>query len=121
VVHISTHIKELSSEVQSEKIFSGSLDALTTNDYLYKLAVAGEGLIKFYNLSTWKEIKNEKITLPKNVGKVTSLQWASNGQLLICSTSNGNLLGYITSIPFVFSGFIKPLISIFQSFNKLPL
>jgi WD repeat-containing protein 19 len=43
VVHISTHIKELSSEVQSEKIFSGSLDALTTNDYLYKLAVAGEG------------------------------------------------------------------------------
>jgi len=112
-VHISTHIKELSSEVQSEKIFSGSLDALTTNDYLYKLAVAGEGYIKFYNLSTWKEIKNEKITLPKNVGKVSSLQWANNGQLLICSTSNGNLLGYITSIPFIFSGYILLIISYF--------
>jgi len=34
------------------------------------LAVAGEGLIKFYNLSNWKEIKNEKIILPKNVGKI---------------------------------------------------
>lgn len=78
-MHISTHIKELSSEVQSEKIFTSSLDSMTTNDYLYKLAVAGEGTIKFYNLSNWKEIKNEKITLPKNVGKVNSLQWSNNG------------------------------------------
>jgi len=70
-VHISTHIKEVSNEVQSEKIFNSSLDSLATNDYLYKLAVSGEGQIKFYNLSNWKEIKNEKITLPKNVGKVT--------------------------------------------------
>ena len=76
VVHISTHMKEMQNEVQSEKIFNSTLDCIETNDNLYKLAVAGENCIKIYNLSTWKEIKNEKIILPKNVGKVTKMEWS---------------------------------------------
>ena len=58
------------------EIFGSTLDCLCTNDFLYKMAVAGEGCIKIYNLNTWKEIKNERIELPRNAGKVTDLAWA---------------------------------------------
>ena len=55
------------------------MDCLVTNDTLYKMAVAGEGTIKIYNLSNFKEIPNEKIILPKNVGKVVNMKWIQNG------------------------------------------
>jgi WD repeat-containing protein 19 len=63
------------------------------------LAAAGENCIKIYNMSTWKEIKNERIDLPPAVGRVSRLSFSSNGQILIVSTSNGFLLGFLTSIP----------------------
>jgi len=43
------------------------------------MAVAGEGMIKVYNLATWKELKQEKIDLPKNIGKIDKLSWSNNG------------------------------------------
>ena len=42
VAHISTHIKELKDEVSSERVFQSTLDAICTNDLVYKMAVAGE-------------------------------------------------------------------------------
>lgn len=66
----------MQNEVQSERIFNSTIDCIETNDNLYKLAVAGEGCIKIYNLANWKENKNERITLNKNVGKVVKMQWS---------------------------------------------
>jgi len=85
--------------VSSEKIFQTTLDALCTNDFLYKMAAGGENTIKIFNMHTWKEIKNERIEMPKSSGKITKLQWANNGQLLVVSTSAGHLYGYLTSVP----------------------
>lgn len=51
------------------------------------MAVAGENMIKIYNLATWKELKNERIDLPKNIGRVNTLTWSNNGQLLVASTN----------------------------------
>ena len=79
VAHISTHMSEMQNEVSHEKIFNSTIDCIETNDSLYKLAVAGEGCIKIYNLSNWKEIVKEKIVLPKNVGKVMKMTWTQNG------------------------------------------
>lgn len=61
--------------MQSEKLFN-SIDAISTNDTLYKLAVAGEGKIKMINLSSWQEIKNEQIELPHGYGRVAKLHWS---------------------------------------------
>ena len=115
VAHISTHIKELSNilvmrweiiklyyklieeEVSSEKIFNNTLDALCTNDLLYKMAVAGEGTIRFFNMQSWKESKNEKINLPSNVGRVDKMAWTSNGQILTVTTLDGHVFGFLTS------------------------
>ena len=85
--------------MSSEKIFQTTLDALCTNDFLYKMAAGGENTIKIFNMHTWKEIKNERIEMPKSSGKITKLQWANNGQLLVVSTSAGHLYGYLTSVP----------------------
>jgi WD repeat-containing protein 19 len=64
-------LKELKDEVSSERVFNASLDAFCTNDVIYKMAVAGEGMVKIYNLSTWKEIRSERIDLPKDAGRVS--------------------------------------------------
>lgn len=58
------------------------------------MAVAGEDQIKIYNLATWKEIKHERIELPKSAGKVNKMSWSNNGQILIVSTMNGYTFGF---------------------------
>jgi len=76
------------------------------------MAVAGENQIRIFNLSTWKEIKNEKIDLPPGVGRVNKLllfiylfiylfyrSWSSSGDVLIVSTISGFLIGFLTSVP----------------------
>jgi len=120
VAHISTHIKELKEEVSSEQIFLTTLDALATNDVLYKLAVAGENTIRFYNLSTWKEIRNERIELPKNAGKVLKLEWVSSGQLLVASTASGQIYGYLTA-PFSLSSIYNSYVSLLTSFTEVTI
>jgi WD repeat-containing protein 19 len=116
--HISTHLKELKDEVSSDRIFNTTLDALCTNDALYKLAIAGEGCIKFLNLSTWKEIKHEKITLPKGCGKIQRMAWSNNGQTLIVASQNGWLLGYMTTSPSSISTY-KLNAAILKSFTEV--
>ena len=68
-------------------MFQTTLESLCTNDFLYKMAAGGENTIKIFNMHTWKEIKNERIEMPKSSGKTIKLQWANNGQLLVVSTS----------------------------------
>ena len=93
---------------------------MCTSDSLYKLAVAGEGIIKFYNVSTWKEIKHERITIQRKVGKITKMEWSSNGQLLVITTANGHVYGYLTSVPALFSC-NKNIVANLTSFTELCL
>lgn len=120
VAHISTHLKEMKDEVSSDRIFNTTLDALCTNDALYKLAVAGEGTIRFINLSTWKEIKHEKITLPKSCGKITRMAWSNNGQTLVVSSANGMLLGFMTTAPSSISTY-KTSVALLKSFTEVDI
>lgn len=54
---ISTHHKEMRDEIKSDRIFNAPLEALCTNNNIYKLAVAGENKIKVISLADWKESK----------------------------------------------------------------
>lgn len=89
----------LEDEVQSEKVYNGPVEALCTNDQLYKLAVAGDGKLRFYNLQNWQECKGELIDLPTGYGRVARLQWSSNGQVIVVSMEKGLIVGYQTSVP----------------------
>ena len=84
------------------------------------MAVAGEGTIKFYNMSTWKEIKNERITLPSGIGRVDKMVWTPNGQILTITTQDGHVFGFLTSQPNLTScyGFYSALLT---SFTEITL
>lgn len=91
------------------------------NEYLYKCAVAGEGnKIKFYNMKNWKEIRKESITLPENKGRPIKMTWSKNGQLLLVSTNNGYLLGYLTHLPRLFS-YHQNKLALLSSFTLINL
>lgn len=111
-------MRELRDEISSERIFQGPLDALCTNDIVYKMAVAGDNQIKIYNLASWKEIRNERIELPKSAGRVLKLQWANNGQLLVASTQKGHVYGFLTSIPSLTSTY-RSLVAVLSSFTEI--
>jgi len=64
----------------------------------YKLAAAGEGTIKIYSLSNQKELKQERIELPRSSGRVSRMQWSQNGQLLLVATQSGALFGLQTQV-----------------------
>ncbi|CAK84014.1 unnamed protein product (macronuclear) [Paramecium tetraurelia] len=108
VAHISTHRKEIKDEVQSEKLLK-SVDAMCTNDSLYKLAVAGDGCIKMkYQL--------RKLNYPMIVVVV----WSQNGQILVVSTEKGCLFGFQTSIPTLTASYAS-MIALQQSFTEISI
>lgn len=84
------------------------------------MAAAGEGMIKFYNMSTWKEVKNERINLPTNVGRIDKMSWTPNGQILTVSTVDGHVFGFLTSQPSLSShyGYYSTLLT---SFTEITL
>jgi WD repeat-containing protein 19 len=84
------------------------------------MAVAGESMIKIYNLATWKELRNERIELPKSAGRVHQIEWSANGQLLVVSTLSGNIYGFLTSIPFITSTF-GSITGVLTSFTEVSL
>jgi len=56
------------------------------------MAIAGESMIKIYNMADWKDIKenvNERIELQKNSSKITKMRWSQNGQVLLAGNSQG--------------------------------
>ena len=107
-------------EIKSERIFNAPLEAMCTNNNIYKLAVAGENRIKIISMADWKESKSEGIELPKNSGKVSRISWSENGQTLLIATEKGQLYGYMTSSMSLTSCY-NELIAILNSFTDITI
>jgi WD repeat-containing protein 19 len=116
--HVSAHTKEINEELVSERVFQTTLEAICSNEFLNKCAVAGEGMVKIFNMQTWKEIKKERITLPPNIGKISKISWSTNGQLLAISTTQGYLYGMLTHLPRLFSCY-QNSVAILTSFTEI--
>lgn len=96
---ISTHAQEIGNEIHSLTLFNSTIEAMVVNEELGKLAIAAHGVIKVVNMNDWTEIKSEELKLTGDVGRITSLVWTSDGQILTCTTSNGGLYGFLMVIP----------------------
>ena len=96
---ISTHKDEIGNEITSVNLFNSSIEAMVINESLGKLAAAAHGTIKIVNMNDWTEVKSDEITISGDVGRITSLQWTTDGQILTCTTSNGGFYGYLMVIP----------------------
>lgn len=104
---ISTHKKEIGMEIQSLNVFNGAIEAMAVSESLCKMAVAAHGTIKIINMNDWVEVKGEQITIPHDIGKITKLEWTTDGQILTVSTSNGYLCGYLMIIPSLTSSYFS--------------
>ena len=96
---ISTHKDEIGSEVHSLVLFNSTIEAMVINEELGKMAIAAHGVVKIVNMNDWAEIKGEEIALSGSPGRITSLVWTHDGQILTCTTSNGALYGFLMVIP----------------------
>ena len=96
---ISTHKSEIGSEVQSLSLFNSSIEAMIVNESLGKMAVAASGVIKIINMNDWSEIKSDEIKLDGDIGRIISMSWTDEGQILTVSTSNGAFFGFLMVIP----------------------
>jgi len=57
-----------------------------------KLAVSCFDTVKLFSLSSYQELKQDKIAIKSNYGKIEQLQWTNDGQILSVSTNQGHIL-----------------------------
>jgi hypothetical protein len=81
------------------QVGNAPIEAINVNESLGKLAVASQGVIRFYGLDDWQEIVTEKIEITRGCGKITKLHWTKDGSILTVTTQNGYFLGFLTVIP----------------------
>ena len=70
-----------------------------------KIAVASQGSVRLINMGDWKEVPADRIEITKQGGKVTKIDWTSDGSILTVTTSNGYFMGFLTVIPQLFSAY----------------
>lgn len=62
-----------------------------------KICMAGEGKVKVYSATDFKEIVQETFDIPQGVGKVSKMEFSQDGSLLLVTTMNGFVFGYMLS------------------------
>ena len=78
---------------------SGTIDCFALCMEHQKLAVAQNGIVKFYSTTDWTEQVSERLEITKNAGKITQLSFSKDGTILSATTANGYFLGFLTQVP----------------------
>lgn len=84
---------------------NGPVDALSICTDLEKLAVAQNGVVKFYSLTDLSEQHGEKLEITKSAGKITQLHWSKDGSIMTITTANGYFFGFLTVVPSLCAAF----------------
>jgi|LauGreDrversion4_2_1035121.scaffolds.fasta_scaffold83863_2 hypothetical protein len=102
---VSTRANELGQEISACQVGTTPVECINVNLEVGKIAVASQGSIRFISLTDWKEVVADRIEITKSGGKVTKIDWTPDGSILTVTTSNGYFLGFLTTIPQLFSAF----------------
>ncbi|GAQ81709.1 hypothetical protein KFL_000880240 [Klebsormidium nitens] len=102
IVIVSTHTKELSEEVHSAKILKDGVSDVAYCAALDRVATCGGNTVKFVDLRglEFKEIKSDQLTLDAGA-KCARVQWTRDGQVLTVATKDGELHGFLATLPAV--------------------
>ncbi|OMJ78816.1 hypothetical protein SteCoe_21300 [Stentor coeruleus] len=117
---ISLAKTNFSSELYSIKVFNITFDAICVNKSQNKVALAGDNSIRFYNLSTIKEIRVDKIELSYDLGRINKMHWTSDGQILTILTSAGKLINYLLIVPSLSCSF-ETLVGLLSSLTEVTI
>eukprot|EP00002_Diphylleia_rotans_P001793 TRINITY_DN11025_c0_g1_i1.p1 TRINITY_DN11025_c0_g1~~TRINITY_DN11025_c0_g1_i1.p1 ORF type:complete len:1293 (+),score=269.64 TRINITY_DN11025_c0_g1_i1:166-4044(+) len=105
LVVISSLMKEIGQELFSYQFHKESLQDIAVCSALRKAATCGDKSVKIIDLSDWKDVKTETITLEEENGMFDKIDWTRDGQILSFSTKSGCFYNYLTKLPVLNSGF----------------
>ena len=100
IASISTHHSEIGCEIHQKVIFPNMpVEGIVASDPINKIIVASQNSVKFVKMNDWEELEKEKIDLPSDCGIIKKVTISQDGQILVLSTTNGHIFGYLTLIP----------------------
>lgn len=91
---LSTHETEMKNEIKMIQPFKTGIDDIAVCDEVNRLAVAGENMIKIYDIRSYEEILDEKIEIPFQAGRINKISWSNSGHILVVSTLLGGLFAF---------------------------
>ncbi|MEQ2290862.1 WD repeat-containing protein 19, partial [Ameca splendens] len=101
---ISTHIREIRSELYQARNHKDSLYSVAISASLNKAASCGDNCIKIHDLSDLKDISSV-IQLDDETKGLDQLSWTDDGQLLALSTQRGTIHVFLTKLPMLGDSF----------------
>ncbi|XP_014836361.1 PREDICTED: WD repeat-containing protein 19 [Poecilia mexicana] len=101
---ISTHIREIKSELYQARNHKDSLYSVAVSTSLNKAASCGDNCIKIHELSDLKDISSV-IQLEDETKGLDQLNWTDDGQLLALSTQRGTIHVFLTKLPMLGDSF----------------
>ncbi|XP_012720994.2 WD repeat-containing protein 19 [Fundulus heteroclitus] len=103
-VVISTHIREIRSELYQAHNHKDSLYSVAISTALNKAASCGDNCIKIHELSDLKDISSV-VQLDDETKGLDQLSWTDDGQLLALSTQRGTIHVFLTKLPILGDSF----------------
>jgi len=99
LVVISTKEEEIGCEKQCARFHSAGMITFSYNEQLKRVATAGDDGVRIIDLADFKENKEEFTpTVDLESGRVNSLNWSPDGQILTISTVAGNVYNFLAKM-----------------------
>jgi len=108
------------TELFAGKVFNNSLDAICVCESQKKAALVGEYSVKIISLTSYKEVRSEKVELPPDSGRALAVYWTKDGQILTVSTAAGHLYGFLMVIPSLYVTWMN-VSAVMMSLNEIAI
>lgn len=119
LVSVSTSPKELGEEKFCTKVHNDNLSCFAYNPHLKRVATAGNDGVRIIDVRDFKEIKSDYIPLEDlEDGRVTSLSWSPDGQILTVATSAGNVYNFLAKMSAIYATY-KTTIGYLSSLREI--
>lgn len=101
VAIVSTHTKEIGSEVSMMKSHRDALTGLCVNSTINKGAAIGDNFVRVFDLDDLQlsDQRSERYDFDAEFGALSRCAWTNDGQILTVSSRNGTVYTFLTRIP----------------------
>ncbi len=106
LLSVATSAKELGEEKYCIRMHSDNMSTFAYNPILKRVATAGNDGVRIIDVHNFKESKQDYIPLEDiEDGRVTSLNWSPDGQILTVGTAAGNIYNFLAKMSVLFASY----------------
>lgn len=104
LIHVSTAAHDLGEEKHCLRVHSEFMTTFAYNPHLKRIATAGNDGVRVIDVRDFKESKGDFIPLDDlEDGRINSLTWSPDGQILTVATSAGNIYNFLAKMSVLFA------------------